>query len=90
VQAALERDEKFQNEIKNGLCPILSEKCLNLKEGQTLEMFVTSRFGELKAKIKVLEDEKGHSQHFAACFTEATKYSAQISVLESRAIGDRR
>jgi hypothetical protein len=37
LQAGLERDEKFQSEIKNGLCPILSQKCLNLKEGETLE-----------------------------------------------------
>ena len=36
LQAALERDERFQKEIQNGLCPILSEKCLNLKEGETL------------------------------------------------------
>ena len=85
LQAALERDEKFQNQIKNGLCPILSEKCLNLKEGQTLEMFVTSQFGELKAKIKVLEDEKVTLDTSLRASREATKYSAQISVLENRA-----
>jgi exonuclease SbcC len=85
LKAALERDEKFQKEIKNGLCPILSQKCLNLKEGQTLEMFVTSQFGELKTKISVLENEKVSITTALMTSREASKYLAQISVLEARA-----
>jgi exonuclease SbcC len=85
LQAALERDERFQTEIQNGLCPILSEKCLNLKQGQTLEMFVTSQFGELKTKITMLENEKVSITTALTTSREAAKYLAQISVLESRA-----
>ena len=33
LKAGLESDEPFRSEIKNGLCPVLSEKCLNLKDG---------------------------------------------------------
>ena len=50
LQASLERDEKFQSEVKNGLCPILSQKCLNLKEGETLDAFLSSQFAELKRR----------------------------------------
>jgi DNA repair protein SbcC/Rad50 len=85
LQAALERDERFQTEIQNGLCPILSEKCLNLKEGQTLEMFVTSQFGELKTKISLLENEKVNITTALTTSREAAKYLAQITVLEARA-----
>ena len=85
LQAALERDERFQKEIQNGLCPILSEKCLNLKEGQTLEMFVTSQFGELKTKISILQNEKVSISTALTTSREAAKYLAQISVLEARA-----
>ena len=85
LQAALERDERFQKEIQNGLCPILSEKCLNLKEGQTLETFVTSQFGELKTKISILENEKVTISTALTTSREAAKYLAQISVLEARA-----
>ena len=85
LQAALDRDERFQKEIQNGLCPILSEKCLNLKEGQTLEMFVTSQFGELKTKISMLENEKVGISTALTTSREAAKYLAQISVLEARA-----
>lgn len=85
LQATLERDERFQKEILNGLCPILSEKCLNLKEGQTLEMFVTSQFGEVKAKIALLEDEKVKVTTELGVSRDAANYLAQISVLEIRA-----
>ncbi len=55
LRASLERDEKFQSEIKNGLCPILSQKCLNLNDGETLEGFVSSQFSDLKSQISDLE-----------------------------------
>ena len=31
LRAGLERDQRLQKEITNGLCPILSQACLNLK-----------------------------------------------------------
>lgn len=58
LKAGLERDRKFQEEIKNGLCPILSQRCLNLKEGQTLESFVSSQFSEYQEQISKLQNEK--------------------------------
>ena len=58
IRAKLESDEKFQSEIKNGLCPILSEKCLNLKPGQTLENFVSGQFTEIRTQISVFENEQ--------------------------------
>ncbi|MGQ0543518.1 MAG: AAA family ATPase [Blastocatellia bacterium] len=84
LQAALDRDERFQKEIKNGLCPILSQKCLNLKEGETLEGFVTSQFGELKSRISVLQTE--HAQVSSALKTsqEGAKFLTQIATLENR------
>ena len=84
LNAALERDEAFQREIKNGLCPILSEKCLNLKEGQTLESFVTSQFGELRVKIDALTSEQASTALALRTSREAEKFLAQISVLERR------
>ncbi len=55
MRAELDRDEKFRAEISNGLCPILSERCLNLKDGQTLEGFLSGQFDDLKAQIAQLE-----------------------------------
>jgi DNA repair protein SbcC/Rad50 len=84
LQAALERDEAFQKEIRNGLCPILSEKCLNLKEGETLESFVTSQFDEIRLKIVSLQRDQASNSMALKISRDAEKSSAQLSVLENR------
>ncbi|MEQ1605675.1 MAG: AAA family ATPase [Pyrinomonadaceae bacterium] len=58
LRANLERDEKFQSEVRNGLCPILSQRCLNLKDGETLETYLSSQFIDLKSQISDLETER--------------------------------
>lgn len=85
LQANLERDEKFQTEIQNGLCPILSQKCLNLKEGETLSAFVSSQFGEIKTQITVLQNEQITVLSSLKISRDAEKSLAQLSTLKHRA-----
>jgi exonuclease SbcC len=85
LRAELERDDRFKSEIQNGLCPILSERCLNLKEGQTLEGFISSQFGELRAKISGFETEHAATATALRSSREAAKTLALISVYEQRA-----
>ena len=59
LRANLERDEKFRSGVRDGLCPILSQKCLNLKPGETLESFLSNQFLDLKAQIAELEKYHG-------------------------------
>ncbi len=84
LRARLESDEKFQSEIKNGLCPILSEKCLNLKPGQTLESFVSHQFGEIKTQISAFEIEQKQIAVGLKTSREAEKFSARLETLRSR------
>ncbi len=84
MQAALERDEKFQNEIKNGLCPILSQKCLNLSDGQTLEGFVTSQFTEVRSKIAALRVESEKVGAALRSFREAEAFAARLDAYKAR------
>jgi len=62
LRANLERDEKFQSEVRNGLCPILSQRCLNLNEGETLESYLSSQFLDLRSQISKLESERTQVQ----------------------------
>lgn len=80
LRASLERDEQFQREIKNGLCPIMSQKCLNLKEGQTLESFVTSQFSDNRTQIRVLETEQ---KKVSVELISAREGEKQLTALES-------
>jgi exonuclease SbcC len=84
LQADLERDEKFQNEIKNGLCPILSEKCLNLGSGQTLEGFVTSQFTEVRSKIASLRVESEKVGAELRTSREAESFAARFDAYRAR------
>src|SRR5262249_22172069 len=80
LRANLERDEKFQAEVRNGLCPILSEKCLNLREGQTLEGFIRDQFTELRSRIGLLESEK---KTIAGGIVQARAAQERIATLET-------
>jgi exonuclease SbcC len=84
LQTRLESDEKFQSEIKNGLCPILSEKCLNLKEGQTLEAFVSSQFGEIRAEIALIENEHRNISGSLKTAREAGQFLRALDTLRRR------
>ncbi len=84
LQANLERDEQFQSEIKNGLCPILSQKCLNLNEGETLEGFVSSQFVELRSQISGLESERLQVTVRLAAAREAARAAAALETLRDR------
>ncbi len=90
LHARLESDEKFQSEIKNGLCPILSQKCLNLAAGQTLESFVTTQFSEIKTQISAFESEQRQLAGQLQISREAGKFEVQLETLRNRKkeIGD--
>lgn len=57
LRAGITRDEKFQREVQGGLCPILSQKCLNIGEDQTLEDYFKDQFATNSAQLTVLEKE---------------------------------
>ncbi len=84
LQAKLESDERFQREIKNGLCPILTEKCLNLKEGQTLEAFVSSQFDETRAEIGVAENEQVKIAVALKTARQAEQFLKALETLQKR------
>lgn len=83
-RAKLEHDEQFQAEVRNGLCPILSQKCLNLKPGETLESFLKNQFTEVRAQISALEVEQKSISASLKTAREADKYSAMLDTLRER------
>lgn len=80
LNAKLENDQRFQQEIKNGFCPVLTEKCLNLKEGQTLEGFIRTQFSEVQSRIGTLEAEK---KQLASLVVDARAAERSMAALDS-------
>ncbi|HEY0050854.1 MAG TPA: SMC family ATPase [Pyrinomonadaceae bacterium] len=83
-RADLARDEKFQSEIRNGLCPILSEKCLNLKPGESLEGFIKTQFSETKKQIITLEVEQKEVFEALRTAREAEKFLGGLEAYRQR------
>ncbi|HKS29621.1 MAG TPA: SMC family ATPase [Pyrinomonadaceae bacterium] len=80
LRAEISRDEKFRREVKNGLCPILSEKCLNIGEGQTLEDYFRGQEASNTAQLGVLEKERAG---LTALLSEAREAERELSKLEA-------
>lgn len=83
-RAHLDRDERFQKEIKGGFCPVLSEKCLNMKPGQTLESFLDTQFTELRSHIARLEQEQATLNVDLTRTREAALLTAALDELRRR------
>jgi len=84
LRATLEHDENFQSQIQNGLCPVISEKCLNLQEGQTLESFLSGQFNELRAEIKTVESAQRELVVSLQAAREGSKFLKAIDTLRRR------
>ncbi|HEX8844521.1 MAG TPA: SMC family ATPase [Pyrinomonadaceae bacterium] len=80
LRAGMEHDEKFHREVKNGLCPILSERCLNIGEGRTLEDYFTGQLKSNSAQLASMEKERAQ---VAAAVREAREAEKHLTRLES-------
>lgn len=80
LRAEISRDEKFHREVKNGLCPILSERCLNIGEGQTLEDYFKEQSIVNTAQVRSLEKER---ISLTKAVSEAREAEMEMSRLES-------
>ncbi len=84
LRARLEHDEQFQAEVRNGLCPILSQKCLNLKPGETLESFLANKFTGVRTTISGLETEQRELTAALTVARQAERAAASLSTLRER------
>ena len=82
IQAEIEADERFKKQIKDGLCPILSQRCLNIAEGETLENYVSLKSKDLVARVNEIESEKGKIQKQLKLAQEAESIRAKLQSLQ--------
>jgi DNA repair protein SbcC/Rad50 len=58
LKATVEKDRQFEIQVENGLCPILSQKCLNLGDDENLSTYFKSAFSNNSHKINELSTEQ--------------------------------
>ncbi|HEX8709293.1 MAG TPA: SMC family ATPase [Pyrinomonadaceae bacterium] len=84
LRAEIARDEKFRAEVKNGLCPILSERCLNIGEDQTLEDYFKGQFASNSSQLKALEGERASVAVAVREAREAEKHSSRLDSIRTQ------
>ena len=62
LRASVEREKKILSEVQGGLCPLLSEKCLNMKEGQGLDQYFRVQIGSESARLTKAERRRKEIQ----------------------------
>lgn len=78
LQATIEKDQQFEREVKNGMCPILSQRCLNLGEDETLETYFKGSFASNSTRIGELTEEQSKLKKFLSLVREADKNKTNL------------
>jgi exonuclease SbcC len=89
LRAEIARDEKMRAEVKGGLCPILSERCLNMAEGETLEDYFKHHLSSNSAQLKKLEQERSSLGVAVREAREAEKHYARLGNARQQLAGER-
>jgi exonuclease SbcC len=58
LRASIDRDERTLAQIKGGLCPLLNERCRNMKEGQTLDQYFKVQLTNEREVLDRLERQR--------------------------------
>lgn len=91
LRLSIEREEKILSKMKGGLCPLLSERCLNMKDGQGLDQFFKMQVGNERERLKTIERKKEEVQvrlDEAKAASKATAGLASQRVYHSRLVQD--
>ena len=78
LRASVEREKKILSQIKGGLCPLLSEKCLNMKEGQGLDQHFRVQIGSESGRLTEAERKRKEIQRKLADAKAAQKTSYAV------------
>ncbi|MDQ4122551.1 MAG: AAA family ATPase [Acidobacteriota bacterium] len=84
MQAKIQHDEKFRGEVRNGLCPILSQRCLNIREGETLESYFQTELSSSYVRLETLEQEQKSVSRNLSAAREAERQLAKFESLQNQ------
>jgi exonuclease SbcC len=89
LRAQIEHDEKFHSEVRNGLCPILSERCLNIGPDQTLEDYFTGQLATNSAQLSTMEKERAGLSVAVREARDAEKHLGRLESARRQLEGER-
>jgi DNA repair protein SbcC/Rad50 len=63
LKLSIARDHKLLAEVQDGMCPLLSQRCLNMKDGQGLDQFFKLQLGNEQERLGILEQQRKETQN---------------------------
>jgi DNA repair protein SbcC/Rad50 len=63
LKLSIARDRKLLDEVADGLCPLLSQRCLNMKDGEGLDQFFKLQLGNEQERLSHLEVQRNETQN---------------------------
>ncbi len=84
LRAEIARDERMQREVKGGLCPILSARCLNIPEGETLETYFVDQLAATRTEYANIEVTHRAAQVKLKRTREAAASVMQLQTIETQ------
>lgn len=78
LRAELRRDERMSEEVAGGLCPILSQRCLNIGEDETLDSYFTFTIAANRDRLRASEQ---HYATLAVSLRETRESAARLAGL---------
>ena len=79
LKARIEREEQVLSQVRDGLCPLLSQRCLNMKEGEGLDHYFKAQLGTERERLTSVETNRKTIQRKLADARKALKASSAIS-----------
>lgn len=78
LRASIEREKKILSRIEGGLCPLLSERCLNMKQGQSLDQYFAIQVGNESERLTLLEKRRKEVQQKLVAARHALKAASAL------------
>jgi exonuclease SbcC len=79
LKLSITRENKFLSEVQDGLCPLLSQRCLNMKEGEGLDQFFKLQLGNEQERLSKLEQQRKEIQIRLVAARNASQKVAALS-----------
>jgi exonuclease SbcC len=82
LRERLKRESEISAGIKDGLCPLLAQRCLNMKEGEGLDQYFRVQIGSERERLKKVEETRKNLQSRLAEARAALKVASARDALK--------
>ncbi len=89
LRAAIERDERVREETKDGVCPILGERCTSFGEGKTFDTYFGDQLKTNRDRLASVEQESVAVVKSLGMAREAARNAARFETTRARLTQER-